>query len=203
MSFGASNTTKAANNNLAGTSNLALNQQFPQVTAAGGDLLNMGNQNTQSGTNFFNTLLNGNSANTAAELSPQINQIRQGSTAALNAISTLSPRGGGRSGTLFNQSFAPQSQVQSLFNPIPGQAAAALPQIGQGQTAAGSNLFSIGNQALSAATGANSPLAQSGLQTQQMSNQLGAGLGGGLFNLLTSPLSGKSGSSLLGLLGVG
>lgn len=200
MSFGASNTTKTANNNLSGTSNLALNTQFPQVTAAGGNLLNLGNQNTAAGTNFFNTLLNGNQANTAALLQPNIDQIRQGTNANLNAISTLMPRGGGRSGALFGQSFAPQSQIQNLFNPMRGQAAAALPQIGAGQTTAGSNLFGIGNQALNAATGANVPLMQSGLQQQQMSNQLASGLFNGLFGLATTPFGG--GSAMNGLLGL-
>ncbi len=199
MSFGANNTTKAANNNLAGTSNLALNTQFPQVTAAGGNMLNLGNQNTAAGTNFFNTLANGNQAAQTSLLQPNIDQIRGDSANSLKALSTLMPRGGARSEALFSQALAPQQQIQNLFNPLRGQAAGALTQTGLQQSGQGANLFGLGNQALSAATGANSPLAQSGLQTQQMSNSLAGGLGGGLFNLLTTPLSG--GASILGSLG--
>ena len=95
MSFGASPTVKTAQNNLSGTSNAALNQLLPAETSAGSGLLGIGGQNVSSGTNFFNTLLNGNSANTAATLAPSINQIQSGVANNLNAVNTLMPRGGG------------------------------------------------------------------------------------------------------------
>lgn len=201
--FGANNTTKAAENNLAGTSNLALNTQFPQVTAQAQNLFNAGAPNVTSGTNFLNTILGGNQANTTALLQPSIDQIRGNTSGTLNAINTLMPRGGGRSSALFSQSFQPQAQIQNLFNNSRTSAATALPQIGLQQEGLGTNLFNTGNSALSAASGANSALGSQGLQTQQMSNQLAGGLGGGLFSLLTNPLSGGTGGkSLLGLLGL-
>jgi hypothetical protein len=200
MSFGPSNTTKTAENNLGGISNTALNQQLPMFNAAGSSLINMGTPNVTSGTNFFNTLLNGNQANTSALLQPNIDQIRQNTSNNLNAINTLMPRGGGRSSTLFNQSFAPQSQIQNLFGPMRAQAATTLPQIGMQQIGAGSNLFGLGNQTLGAASGASSTLGGLGQQQQQMTNQLISGLGSGLFGLATTPFGG--GSSTNGLLGL-
>ena len=203
MSFGANNTTKAAENNLGGVSNAALNTMFPAVTAAGGAELGTGGGNVTSGTNFFNTILGGNRANTTATLQPSINQIRQGNAGTLNAISTLTPRGGGRSGTLFNQAFQPSSQIQNLFNTAQSGAATTLPQIGLQQQGIGTNLFGLGNQALGAASGANSSLGNMGLQQQQISNQLAGGIGQGLFGLLSLP-TGGAGTSVLGsLLGLG
>ena len=198
MSFGASNTTKTAENNLGGTSNAALNTLFPAVTSAGGTALDTGANNISSGTNFFNTLLGGNTANTTAALQPSIDQIRAGTTGNINAINTLTPRGGGRSGALFSQSFQPQQQIQSLFNGARTQAAQTLPQIGLQQQGLGANLFGIGNGALGTAANANSSLGNMGLQQQQINNQLMTGLGGGLFSILGLPTGGGSGNSVLG-----
>src|ERR1700723_165337 len=195
MSFGASNTTKTAQNNLSGTSNAALNTLLPAETSQGTTALNTGAGNVASGTNFFNTLLQGNNANTAAALQPSINQIQGGVANNLNAINTLMPRGGGRSSALFGQSFAPQSQIQSLFNSGRTTAASALPQIGLQQQKLGSGLFGLGNQSLNAATGANSALANSGMQQQYFSNLLDQQIGQGLAGLLTTPYGGGTGGS--------
>ena len=199
MSFGASPTVKTAQNNLSGTSNSALNQLLPAETSAGSGLLGIGGQNVSSGTNFFNTLLNGNSANTAATLAPSINQIQSGVANNLNAVNTLMPRGGGRSSALFGQSFAPQAQIQSLFNNARTTAASTLPQIGLQQQQLGSGLFGLGNQSLNAATGANSVLSNSGMQQQYFSNLLDQQIGSGIGSLLSTPF-GSSGTSILGRL---
>lgn len=201
MSFGTNTTSKTAQNNLSGTSNLALNNLFPAVTGAGQNQLNTGAQNVEGGTNFLNTLLQGNQANTTAALQPNIDQIRQGNSATLNAMNTLMPRGAGRSGALFNQSFQPQSQIQNLFNQSRMGAAQALPQIGLQQQGLGANLFNIGNGALSSASGANNALSNSGFQAQQMSNNMVSGIGSGLLGLATLPFGGGSAANgLLGLL---
>lgn len=201
MSFGPSNTTKTAENNIGGISNTLTNTTAPQEYGAGGNLLSLGGQTAQPGVNFMTQLLGGNRANTAAALQPSINQIDQGTTGVLNSINTLTPRGGGRYGGLFNQSFAPQSQIQNLFNGARTSAAQALPQIGLQQQSLGTNLFGLGNGALSTAGGVNQGLAQIGQQQQQMNNQLIAGLGQGLFGLATTPFGGGTAANgLLGLL---
>jgi hypothetical protein len=200
MSFGPSNTTKTAENNLGGISSTAVNQQLPMFNAAGGALLPPGEANIASGTNFFNTLLNGNRANTLQTLQPNIDQIRQGQSNALTAINTLMPRGGGRSSALFGQSFAPQGQISNLFNSVRPAAATALPQIGLGEVGAGTGLLGLGNGALNAATGASSTLGGLGQQQQQMTNNLWGGLGSGLFNLFTTPFGG--GTAKNGLFGL-
>lgn len=201
MSFGANNTTKAAENNLGGVSEAA----FPLSSAlesGGQSLIGNGLNSINSGTNYFNTLLNGNAANTSALLQPSINQIRGGNQNALQAISSLTPRGGGRSGTLFNAAYAPSQQIQSLFNSGRTTAATALPQIGQGVLGTGAGLFSNATAPLNAATGASSSLANVGQTQQQISNNLLGGIGGLFGSLLTAPSSTGSGSILGNLLGL-
>jgi hypothetical protein len=198
MSFGASNTTKAAENNVAGASNTALNQQYPMVTQTGTNLMDLGGSTAAPGVDFFKSMLSGNGANTTAALQPSIDQIRQGNTATLNGINTLTPRGGGRYGALFGQSFAPQSQIQNLFNSARTSAATTLPQIGLQEEGLGTNLFGLGNQALGTGGGLATGLAGLGQNQQQMSNQLAGGLGSSLFNLLSLPTGGGAGNSILG-----
>jgi hypothetical protein len=201
MSFGPNSTTKRAENNLGGVSNQATELSRTE-TGHGEGLLNMGQPSVASGTNFFNTLLNGNRANSTALLQPQIDQIRGGTQNQLQAINTLMPRGGGRASSLFNASYMPQQQIQNLFNPLRSQAASALPQIGLQQMGLGTNLFGIGNQPLNTATGASSQLGQFGQADQQMRNQQMAALGSGLVGLATLPFGGGAAAGgLLGMIG--
>jgi hypothetical protein len=204
MSFGTNNTTKTAENNLGGISNQATNQLFPAVTSAGSGLLNSGANNVTAGTNYYNTLLNGNQANTGALLQPNINQMRQNSQNTLGALSTLMPRGGGRAGSLFAQSLAPESGITDLFNSGRTAGASALPQIGLQQQGLGSGLYGIGNSALGTASGANSQMGNIGLQAQQMNNQLWGSIGSGIMGLATMPFGGGTASNgLMGLFGKG
>lgn len=220
MSFGSNSTTKQATNNLSGVSNAAMNNLFPQVTAAGtkaigtGEgLVNTGIEGVKSGEttaapgiNFFKTLMGGNQANTTAMLQPNIDAIRGTNANALTAINTLMPRGGGRSGALFNQSFEPQRQMQNLFNTARTTAATTLPQIGLqqqqlglgqqqvglGQQGVGTNLFNIGQGTLGTAGNVNTNLADIGQRQQQISNNLWSGIGSSLFGLATVPFGGAS-----------
>jgi hypothetical protein len=198
MSFGPSNTAKAASNNLAGISDTALNKQLPMFNAYGSDALNTGQQNTASGTNFFNTLLNGNQADTTALLQPDINRIKQANQQSLTASSTLMPRGGGRAGSLFSSTYAPNAQIQSLFNGARGSAAQPLINAGLQQQGIGTNLFGLGNQALNTATGANKDQLDYQLAQQKLTNSMWSSLGSGILGLATMPIGG---SSLLGGLG--
>ena len=189
MSFGTPSATKTAENNLGGSSNLALNNLFPAAMTAGGNQLASGAQNVTSGTNFLNTILGGNLANTTAALQPDISRITQGTTNNMGAINTLTPRGGGRSAALFGQSFAPQAQISNLFNTARTGAATALPQIGLQQQGLGTNLLGIGGQALGSANQANAAAGNLGLGASQQSLTSAAGLGSGLMALLTAPTS--------------
>lgn len=201
MSFGPSNTTKTAENNVGGVANTLMNKAAPAEYGAGQDLLNLGGQTTQPGVNFMSTLLGGNRANTTAALQPSISQIDQGTSGVMNGINTLTPRGGGRYGALFGQSFAPQSQIQTLFNSARTGAAQALPQIGLQEQGLGANLFGLGNQAETGAGQLNLGLGNLGQQQQQITNGLWSGLGRGLFGLATTPFGGGSASNgLLGLI---
>ena len=201
MSFGATNNTKTAQNNLSGTSNLALNNLFPAVTGAGSDMLAKGAATAQPGINFLSTILGGNNANTAALLKPSTDQIRQQNANLMTAINTLMPRGGARSANLFGQSFAPSTQIANLFNTARTNAATTLPSIGLQQSGLGTNLFGIGSSALGAANNANMGLGQLSQNQQQMTNNLWSSLGQGLFGLATTPFGGGAAKNgLLGLL---
>ena len=198
-SFGPSSTTQSGENTVQNTNNTATANSAAQM-AAGSNLLGLGQQNINSGTNFFNTLLNGNQANTTALLQPNINQIQQAQQSALQAASTLQPRGGGRSATLFSQPFAANQQIQNLFNGARTQAATTLPQIGAQEQSLGANLYGIGNTALNTAGQGGYNLGQLGQQQQQLTNSMWSGLGSGLFGLATTPFGG--GGAAHGLLGL-
>lgn len=204
MSFSPSNTTKTAENNLSGSTSALQNQQYPMLTAAGTNLFSQGGTDVTSGTNFLNTMLQGNQANTTAMLQPSIDQIRGGSANTLNAINTLTPRGGGRSSALFGQSFQPQQQIQNLFNQGRTTAATALPQIGLQQQQLGTNLFGMGTNALVGAGGMSNSLAQLSQSDRATSLAIASALGKSLFNVATTPFGGGSSSNgLLGLIGGG
>jgi hypothetical protein len=209
MSFGPSQQTKNATAQNAQIATQAVNNSADQI-GQGTNLLNSGAGSVQSGTNFFNTLLNGNRANTTALLQPNIDQIRDSNTNSLNAISNLSPRGGGRSSTLFGAAYAPTQQINSLYNGMRGTAGGNLAQIGLQQEGMGTNLMQAGNSALNTGSQTNTGLMNYGLEQQKQSNALWSGLGQGLFGLATVPfgnfgaIAGKGGTptSLLGRIGI-
>lgn len=200
MSFGPSQAVKNSTNTQAGLVQQGTANSGAQI-AQGNANLNTGGSNINSGTSFLNTVLNGNQANTASLLQPNINQIRDANQQQLQGISTLSPRGGGRAGTLFGASYAPNQQIQSLFGTARNTAATALPQIGLAQQGIGTNLVGAGNNALStAASGANAGV-QNQLAIQQRSDNLVSGLASGILGLATTPFGGGSASNgLLGLI---
>lgn len=192
MSFGPTASEKQYSSQLTNVGNQA-QQNSGLATSTGQGLLNLGTGNTTAGTNFFNTLMNGNQNATTALLQPDINRIRGAQQGTLQAVSTLMPRGGGRSGTLFSLPFQANSQIQQLYNTLRPQAAQALASTGLQQTGQGANLFGIGNQALGVGEQANASGLNWAQQQAQRANQMAAGLGGSLFSLATMPLTGPFG----------
>jgi hypothetical protein len=217
MSFGPTAQERQFSGGLTNAGNQATNailpaalQQSGAAFNSGQNLLNMGQGNTAAGTSFFNTLLNGNRQQATQALQPDIDRIRQAQQGTLQAVSTLMPRGGGRSGTLFQLPFQGNAQIQSLYNGIRPAAANTLTQAGLSQTGQGANLFGIGNQGLGVgnqAIGEGIQANAQGLnwaqQQAQRANQMWAGLGSGLFGLATMPLGGQFGlgNTALGKLG--
>lgn len=197
MSFGPSQAQKNSNNQANAITGEAISNSNA-ANAAGTNLLNAGQGNVTQGTNFLSTVLGGNSANTAALLAPSINQTRATDQNAIQSASALQPRGGGRSASLFNAQLSPAAGVQNLFNSARTTAATTLPQIGIAQEGVGTNLFNVGNSALNTGSSTNASLSQALAQQQQQMLQTYAGLGSGLFGLLTAPLTG--GTSALGSL---
>ncbi len=195
MSFGPSQNVKNNQNQLLGESQQAT-ANSAKLNDLGGTNLATGSGNVSSGTNFWNTLLNGNQANTTALLAPNIQANRDQTQQNLQSVSTLMPRGGGRSGTLFGTAMAPTQSLQNLFNTGRTTAAQTLPQIGLAQQGIGTNLFGAGNQALNTGVGATGTNLNSALQVQQMSNALAGGIGSLGMGLALAPVTG--GGSLFG-----
>jgi len=137
-SFGPSDATQSGFNTLQ-ANNAA-------TGAAAPPLVNAGTSNLGAGANFFRTLMGGSAADTAALLQPDVNRVNNANQQTLQAVSTLTPRGGGRSSTLFQLPFQGNQQIQGLFNGLRGQAASTLSQIGATQGGLGANLFGISNQ---------------------------------------------------------
>jgi len=188
MSFGPSQAQKNANNTQNGITQTSLANSGTEL-GQGTSALNTGAGNVNSGTNFFNTVLGGNSANTSALLAPTINQNRQTNQQTLQALSTL-----------FNAAFAPSANTQNYFNSARTTAATTLPQIGLAQEGIGSGLINSGNSALNTGATSNSSLNQTLTQQQQMQNQLAGLFGSGLFGIGAAPIPGLQGGSILGSL---
>ena len=199
MSFGPTSTTKTAENNLGGVSGQATGLSTA-LAGQGQSLLGQGASTVAPATNFFTSLLSGDKAATTSALQPSSDQIRGNTQANLQAASTLMPRGGGRSGTLFNLLSSVPSQISSLFNQSRAGAASALPQIGLPQQQIGAGLFSGAGAPLNTASSASGQLGNLGQQQQQITNSLWGNLGKGLFGLATTPFGG--GGAANGLLGL-
>lgn len=192
MSFGTNSLTKNATGQLQNIGTQAGTNSAKQIDT-GQDLFSTGGQNTASGTNYFNSLLHGNQADTTNMLSPDINRIRNTNQGAAQSASTLMPRGGGRSGTLFQLPFQNQAQIGGLFSGARSGAAGSLASIGQNQQSMGTALQGIGNNALNTSANADSSLADIGLRQQQMVNSLWSGLGSGVFGLASMGMGGGGG----------
>lgn len=204
MSFGlgTSNDQKQSNNLL----NYNAQSATPQVTNAtnqGNSALNTGMQYLNSfsnslaaPTNYFQSLLSGNKAQSTAALAPDISRIQDQTQGALQSTSTLTPRGGGRSSTLFNLPYAASSGVSSLYNGQRAGAAQGLTniagaegQVAEGEQGIGTNLLNTGANYLNAGTTASNDLgSQSSTQRQQNANAAG-NLGSGIYGLLTGGAS--------------
>ncbi len=201
MSFGPSQAEKDATKQQQQVTDTAV-ANSAQQNQAGTNMLALGTGNTNAGTNWFQTLLNGNTANTMATLAPSIQQIRDQNQQQIQALSTLQPRGGGRSATLFSAGYAPVATIQNLFNGVRSSAAQPLISTGLSESGLGSNLYGIGNSALNTGMTGTQNLFSNALDQRKTSNALWSGLGAGLFGLATTPFGGGTAKNgLLGLIG--
>lgn len=184
MAFGRTQQAKDAESNNQGIAQTAVDRSGDQ-NARGIGLMNSGGQAVQSGTNFFNTVLNGNREAGTAALAPDINRIREGNQNALQTSSTLMPRGGGRAASLFGRTFATNDAVNSLYGGVRSGAAGNLAAIGQGQQSLGANLFGIANSGLNTGMQANANVLNYEQAQQQAMNSLWSSIGQGAAGLVT------------------
>lgn len=194
-SFGPSDAEKNATKQQQGVTDQAVTNSTT-ATNAGTGLLGTGAGTTASGVNWFDTLLNGNTANTASLLAPSIQQSRDQNNQQIQALSTLQPRGGGRSGTLFGAGYAPVASTQNLFNSARSSAAQPLISTGLSESGLGSNLYGIGNSALNTGLTGTQNLFSNAMDQRKYSNSMWGQVGQGLFGLATTPFGGASKSIL-------
>jgi hypothetical protein len=181
---GRTNDQKQANNLLNYNAQTASRNSGTALNT-GLNYLNQFSNNLQGPTNYFQSLLSGNQAQSTAALAPNINQIQGQQNQALQSASNLSPRGGGRSSTLFNLPFQAASQISGLYNSLRPQAAQGLESIAGMEGNMGSNLVDIANRFLQSGTQASglygSQAGQQSLQQQQNAQRI--------MNLLTTAMS--------------
>lgn len=170
MAFGRTQQAGTSESGNAGVANTATANSATQ-TSQGTGILNQGTQDVNTGTGFFNSVLNGNRADGTAALAPDINRIRDANQNALQTASTLTPRGGGRTAALFSRPFATNDQTNSLYGGVRAGAAGALAQIGQGQQGVGTGLYGVANSSLNTAGTANTSNLNYEQQRQAQINQ--------------------------------
>lgn len=187
--------------------------QMGNATAAGNNALQtgMGYLNQFSNTlnapsNYFQSLLSGNKAVTTAALAPDTSRINDTIAGATNSTGTLTPRGGGRSSTLFNLPFQGQAQESGLFNQLRPQAAQGLTgiaglqgNVGLGESAIGNSLLNTGANFLNAGTSAANALGGQASQSRAQNLAQANAVGQGLYGLAT----GGASNILSGVQGLG
>lgn len=184
--------TNNANNAISGLGTTAAtgNNLMSSYGNTGTQGLNAGLNNLAPVANWFQTIMNGNKQATLNQMQPQIQQTQGGLNTALQTSSTLAPRGGGRSSTLFDLPFAAQQSIANQYSAARAGAPAGLQSAATAQGALGASAGGIGSSYGQVATGANNNLLNYGLGQGQAYNkqagQTGQGLGslfGGLASL--------------------
>lgn len=167
-----------------GTNGANFMKSYGDTGAAG---LNSGLNNLNPVANWFQTIINGNKQATLNQMQPQIQQTEGGLNTALQTNTSLAPRGGGRSGTLFDLPFEAQKQIAGSYDAARAGAPAGLQSAATAQGALGSSAAGAGAQFGQVGTGANNNLLNYGLNQQQQSYTQ-AQQNGGLFGKLIGPL---------------
>jgi hypothetical protein len=168
----------------------AYGQSGQQNIAGGAGAINSGLQNLTPTANWFQTIMGGNKQATLNQLQPQIQQDQQGLNTGLQTASTLSPRGGGRSSTLFDLPFAAQQQVAQQYGSARAAAPAGLQSAATAQGALGSSLGQLGTSTAgvgaqygSLANTANNNILNYGVQNGIARNQNASATGSGFGQL--------------------
>lgn len=159
-----------------GTTGADLMKGYGATGTAG---LNTGLNNLAPVSNWFQTIMNGNKQATLNQMQPQIQQTQGGLNTALQTASTLNPRGGGRSGTLFDLPFEAQKQIAGSYDAARAAAPAGAQGAATAEGALGSAAAGAGAQFGQVSNGANNDLLNYGLnqqnQSYKQSQQNGAG----------------------------
>lgn len=195
MAFGPSKKEKEATQKLEAIGSTATGNSA-EVMEQGRNLFNIGGSTTGQGLDFFRTLLSGNRANTSAMLQPNIQQGNQMLQEQLRQLTTLMPRGGGRTAALFGAPIQATGNVMDLFSGVRSGAANQMIDTGLQQSNLAAGLYGVSNSALNTGAGVSNNLFQNAFDQRRASNALWNDLGQGLFGLATTPFGGSNRSIL-------
>lgn len=181
---GPGGTTNNQANSLA-TQNLANAQQGSDLAKRSADqgfgLVQSASDTLNQPKNYFQSILNGDRANTTQTLAPQIAQIQQSLQQALTTGSTLNARGGGRASTLAGLPSQATTQINNLYDTARPAAATSLMDIGTREGALGTGVLGSSPGFLSSSNSANATGLKNSLdrdaQSFDQSKQQGAAFG--------------------------
>lgn len=136
-------------------------QQGNTLASAGAGQLSQGAQMTGQGAaafqqplSYFSKLLSGSQSDIQAAMAPQVNQLKQGYSQALQSSAELDPRGGGRAAIDANAPYQEAGQVGQMYQGARNNAASSIGPLAQGLTNAGIAQQAQGTGDLSAALAA-------------------------------------------------
>ncbi len=178
--------TSSSQSNTLAAQNLANAKQASdlatQTSGTGLGLVNNASDTLNQPKSYFQSILNGDRANTTQTLAPQIAQIQQALQQALTTGSTLNARGGGRASTLAALPSQATTQINNLYDTARPQAATSLAQIGGQLGSLGTGVLGNSSSFLGASNSSNlGGMANDLLRNQQsfdQSSKLGNSIGG-------------------------
>lgn len=137
--------------------------------------------NLSAPTNLFQSLLSGNSDRTTSALAPQLQAGRDATRTALQTSTSLTPRGGARSSTLFDLPFKQAAAGAAGVNDSRNSAASGLMQVaginsqlGSDQARLGAGYDQLSTDALRTAAAPLNTSTQQANYQQTQANQQGA-----------------------------
>lgn len=161
---------------------------------SGSNLIDLAGRSFNPVVDYYSRILNGGKSGLMSTLAPQAGTIGEGYGTALNTISSLTPRGGGRSSLLATLPFQQQKDVTTLFQNERAGAPQALATAGGQASNAGNNLISNSIQAMYGSTSAGRTILDYNAQKRDSDRAAGGKIGKTIFDFLQNLKLGGGGS---------
>lgn len=163
------------------TGQLQANAQ--QAGQSASQFLTSGKANLDTAQNFWQSIINGNQANTVQQLAGTINPIQSASRQAETSALEFMPRGGGSTEVLSQVPYQRANAVTGAITNLAAQAPNEIAQIGATESGTGASLL---GQSSGAAASDLSFLQSNSAQAAQIGSSVGGGIGNLLYYYLNS-----------------